>query len=274
MAERKTTVPGLVTTAWHGAPAVLKRFAGWVWGIGIPVAVLSIIGDLAGWWGDYQFIPNIVSEVICAMVTLPIALVIIGQLAEYQVKELERVRLDTRFASTRQQLVIAARTTRDQIQERTRDVEATTNEFVRAAKVEDGRLADPDAANAAARLLHTQMDGQQWLMYHRITTPLRILGSHLHTLLVERDRDGDLTAETTGFAQLWLDLESALAAQRQIMAAGHDLFGQPALSARTVPRADRLRDVALEHIRTIDRLIELCQQLEHQAGGEQPAVTP
>jgi hypothetical protein len=274
MAERRATVPSLVAAAWRAAPPVLRRFAGWVWGIGIPAAVVSVVADLAGWWGDYQFIPNIVSETICAMVTLPIALVIIGQLAEYQVKELERVRLESRFASTRQQLVAAARATRDQIQEVTQDVEASTNEFVRAVMVEDGKLVDADAANEAARALHTQMDGRQWLMYERIVTPLRILGNHMQTLLVERDRTGDLTAETTHFAQLWLDLESALASQRQIMAAGHDLFGQrPALAARNVARADRLRDHALEHVRAIDRLKELCQELEHTTGGEQPAVT-
>jgi hypothetical protein len=274
MDERKTTVHSLVATAWRRSPRVLRRFAIWVWSIAVPAAVVSIIADVAGWWGDYAFIPNVVSEAICAMAALPIALVIIGQLAEYQVKELDRVRLDTRFDSIRQQLVAAASRARDQIEEVTQDVEASTNEFVRAAKIEDGRLVDPDAANAAARRLHTQMDGRQWLMYERIVTPLRFLGKHLQTLLIERDRDGDLTIETTRFAQLWSDLESALATQRQIMATGTELFGQrPALAARGVVRADRLRDVALEHVRSIDRVKELCQELEHQGGGEPQELT-
>ncbi|HEY0536098.1 MAG TPA: hypothetical protein VGD29_31320 [Actinoplanes sp.] len=277
MADRKATVPALVGRAWRAAPPVLRRFACWVWGIGIPAAALSVVGDFAGWWDGYQFIPNIVSETICAFVTLPIALVIIGQLAEFQVKELDRVRLDSRFTSTRQQFVAAARVTHEQIQEVTQDVEASTNEFIRATKIEDNALADPDTANEMARTLHTQMDGRQWLMYERIVTPLRILGDHLQSLLVERDRDGDLTAETTDFARLWLELESALASQRQIMATGHDLFGRaPALSARG-QWPDRLREVAFEHVRTIDRLRELCQELEHHAGGDpgahQPAVT-
>ncbi|MFI6070546.1 hypothetical protein ACIA5C_03025 [Actinoplanes sp. NPDC051343] len=277
MADRKATVPALVGVAWRAAPPVLRRFACWVWGIGIPAAALSIVGDFAGWWDGYQFIPNIVSETICALVTLPIALVIIGQLAEYQVKELDRVRLNSRFTNTRQQFVAAARNTREQIQELAQDVEASTNEFVRATRIEDNALADPEAANEMARTLHTQMDGRQWLMYERIVTPLRILGNHLQSLLVERDRDGDLTAETTGFAELWLDLESALASQRQIMAIGHDLFGRSKTLSARGQWSDRLREVAFEHVRSIDRLLELCQELELHAGGDpgyHPAVTP
>jgi hypothetical protein len=274
MAERKDTIPSLVMASWRAAPRVLRRLAVWMWAVGIPAGAVLILADLRGWWAGYQFIPSIVAEVLCSMLTLPIALVIIGQLAEYQVKALERERLHSRFVSTRRQLVAAARTTREQIVEVTRDVEASTNEFVRAAKIDDGHLVDPIAANAAAHTLHTQMDGRQWLMYERIMTPLRILGGHLQTLLLERDRDGDLTEETTRFAVLWLDLESALAAQRQVMILGQSLFGQqPAVHPRSVAKADRLRDVAVEHVRTIDRLTELCQELEHQAGGEQPALT-
>ncbi|GIF37978.1 hypothetical protein [Actinoplanes xinjiangensis] len=274
MAERKATIPSLVIEAWRAAPRVLRRLAIWMWAIGFPVGALLIVADLRGWWDGYQFIPNIAAEVLSGMLTLPIALVIIGQLAEYQVKALERERLHSRFVSTRRQLVTAARITREQIEGVTRDVEASTNEFVRAAKIDDGQLVDPIAANAAAHTLHTQMDGRQWLMYERIMTPLRILGSHLQTLLLERDRDGDLTEETTRFARLWLDLESALAAQHQIMTIGQNLFGQqPALYPRSVAKADRLRDVAVEHVRTIDRLTELCRELEDQAGGEQPALT-
>jgi hypothetical protein len=90
---------------------------------------------------------------------------------------------------------------------------------------------------------------------------------------VERDRNGDLTTETTCFTQLWLDWDSALAALRQNMVTGHDLFGRPTLSARSAGRADQLRDVALDHIRAIDRLTELCQSLEHQIDGDPPALT-
>ncbi|MEV4350738.1 hypothetical protein AB0J83_40295 [Actinoplanes sp. NPDC049596] len=274
MTEPKDTVPSLIASAWRGSPPVLRRFAGWMWGLGLPAAAVSIAGDLAGWWEGLQFVPNIVSEVISAMVALPVALVIIGQLAEYQLKELEKARLRSRFAGLREQLVTAARTTRERIEEVTQDVEATTDEFLRAAKIEDGLLADPAAANEAVRTLHTQMDGRQWLMYQRIVTPLRILGTHLQTLLIERDRAGDLSAETTRYAELWLDLESALAALQQLMAAGSDLFGSQVLSVRNVARADRLRDMAVDHLRAIDRLKELCRELEHHIGGETAIVTP
>lgn len=277
MADRKTTVPALIARSWRVSPPVLRRFASWVWGIGTPAAVLCLVADYRGWWDGYQFLPNIVSETICAFVTLPIALVIIGQLAEYQVKELDRVRLDSRFTSTRQQFVVAARATREQIEAVTQDIEASTNEFIRSTKIEGDALADPGTANEMVRMLHTQTDGRQWLMYERIVTPLRILGNHLQSLLVERDRDGDLTEETTGFAQRWLELESVLASQRQIMATGHDLFGRAPALTISDQWPDRLREVAIEHVRTIDRLRELCQELEHHvggdSGGQQSAVT-
>jgi hypothetical protein len=267
----QVTLRSLVASAWRDAPPVLRRFAFSAWGVGFVAAAGSFAADLQGWWGGLQFASNIVSEIICALIALPIALVVVGQLAQYQVKEMDRARLDVQFRSARAQLVTAVRAAREHIQIVEREVVASTNEFVRAAKVEDGVVADLALANETARRLRAQMDTQQWIMYEHIVTPLRILGDYLQSLLVERDRNGDFARERTEFAKLAITLDAALDHQRQIMTNGHALFGTR-LAADGGSSANKLRDVALEHVRSIDRLLELCDELETYADGA--ATTP
>ncbi|GAA2613860.1 hypothetical protein [Paractinoplanes durhamensis] len=275
MPDSKTTVPSLVASAWRTAPPVLRRFAYWDWGIGLVAAGVSVAGDAFDWWGNMQFTSNLLAEAICGMLALPIALVIIRRLAEYQVRELDRARLDERYATIRTQMAVAVRATRDNLQEVEQEVFASTDAFAGAIKDEDGILVDPDLANETARILHAQMDSQQWILYERMMAPLRIVGSQLQSLLVERDRNDDLTDETTKFAELWIELESALAQQKQTMANGHDLFGnRPAVTALDIDGAKRLRDVAIKHLKGVDRLLDLCDQLEAYAspGSLPPAV--
>jgi hypothetical protein len=274
MPDSKTTVPSLVSSAWRTAPPVLRRFAYWVWGIGLVAVTVSIVADERKWWGSLQFTSNIVAEAICGMVALPLALLVIGRLAEFQVRELDRVRLDARYATVRVELSVAVRATRMHLEEIVEDVTASTDAFVGALKVEDGVVTRPELANEKARILHAQMDSQQWLMYERFVAPLRIVGTHLQSLLIERDRNGALTTETTNFAQVWIELESELAQQKQIMANGHGLLGnRPAVYAEDVNGANRLRDLAIEHLHGIDRLVGVCNKLEAYATGSD-AVPP
>ncbi|MBM2621095.1 hypothetical protein JIG36_36905 [Actinoplanes sp. LDG1-06] len=268
MPESRVTVPSLVVSAWRTAPPVLRRFAYWVWGIGFVSVVLAVVADTRNWWGGLQFTSNIIAEIVCSMVALPVALVIIGRLAEYQVKEIDRVRLDRRYGALRKQMAVAVRDTVGRIQDVEQEVSASTNDFARAVKAENGALADVHLANEAARTIHAQTDSQQWLFYEHIMARLRILGTHLQNLLDERDRNGDPIDESADFARLWIDLESALAHQRQIMATAHELFRtRPAVTVRNVTRANRLRDAAIEHLRGIDRLLELCEAVEKEVTG-------
>src|SRR5690349_18255862 len=97
MADRQreeNTIPSLIASAWRTAPPVLRRFTYWVWSLGAVAVILAITADVQNRWGSLQFVTNILAELICGLFALPLALVIIARLAEYQVKELERVRLE------------------------------------------------------------------------------------------------------------------------------------------------------------------------------------
>ncbi|HLL69232.1 MAG TPA: hypothetical protein VK453_26490 [Micromonosporaceae bacterium] len=267
MVTPENTIRSLVVTAWRTAPPVLRRFAYWVWSIGFVAATLGIIADGLNWWGGLQFTTNVLAELICGMVMLPVALVIIARLAEYQVKELERVRLEARYAAALEQLTASVRTTGEYVQDLVQDVTASTNAFVAAARVVNGGLADPDGALESAHLLQAQMDSRQWLFYERAVTPVRFYGNNLRALLRERVRNGEPTAEPARFERLWNDLESALRRQRQTMTAGYQEF---AGGAPTVNRANRLRDAAISHLHSVDHLLHLCAELEAFANEAKP----
>jgi hypothetical protein len=267
MDNSENTIPSLVATAWRTAPPVLRRFAYWVWSIGFVAVTLSVVADARNWWGGLQFTTNILAELICGMVALPVALVIIARLAEYQVKELERVRLEARYAAALEQLTASVRTTSEYVQDLVQEVTANTNAFVAAARVVNGGLADPDRALESAHLLQAQMDSQQWLFYERVVTPLRIDGNQLRALLGERVRNGEPSAEPARFERLWNDLESALRHQRQTMAAGCQEFAR---GAPTANRATRLRDAAISHLHSVDRLLQLCTELAAFAAAAKP----
>lgn len=259
MAKSENTIPSLVVSAWRTAPPVLRRFAYWVWSIGLVAVVLSVVADVRQWWGSLQFTTNILAELICGMVALPIALVIIARLAEYQVNELERVRLETRYAAALEQLIASIRNTSHYVQELVQELAASTNDFVEAVRVLNGNLADPSRAMESAGLLQAQMDSQQWLFYEHVVTPIRIDGNHLRALLGERVRNGEPSAEPARFERLWNDLESALRHQRQTMAAGYQEFAR---GAPTANRATRLRNAAISNLHSADRLLQLCGELE------------
>lgn len=276
MPDAKTTIPALVVSAWRTAPAVLRRFAYWDWGIGGAAATVAIVGDIRHWWDGTPIVSNFLAETIYGVLALPFALLIIRGLAEYQVREHDRARLAARYATLLTQLTVAVAATREHLREIEQEADASTNAFIRAVRSPDGVPADPELANEKARIIHAQMDTQQWMLYERIVAPLRIVGGHLQSLLVERDRDADLSDESTKFAQLWIELESALAQQKQTMANGHDLFGvRPAVTAADLNGANRLRDMALEHLNGIDRLLDLCDRLEAYASAALlPEVRP
>ncbi|MCA2215726.1 hypothetical protein [Jidongwangia harbinensis] len=267
MTNSESTIPSLVVSAWRTAPPVLRRFAYWVWSIGFVAVTLSVVADARNWWGGLQFTTNILAELICGMVALPVALVIITRLAEYQVMELERVRLQVRYAAALEQLTASVRTTSDYVQNLVEEVAASTNAFVAAARVVNGGLADPDRALESAHLLQAQMDGHQWLFYERVVTPLRIDGNQLRALFGERVRNGERTAEQARFERLWNDLEAALRHQRQTMAAGCQEFAQ---GPPTTDRANRLRDAAINHLHSVDHLVQLCAELEAFTTQAQP----
>ncbi|MBB2940794.1 hypothetical protein FB565_000498 [Actinoplanes lutulentus] len=262
MADREntdSTIPSLISSAWRTAPPVLRRFTYWVWSLGTVAVILAITADVQNRWGSLQFVTNILAELICGLFALPLALVIIARLAEYQVKELERVRLKARYGAALEQLTASVRTTSDYVQDLVQEVSASTNAFVEAARVVNGRLADPERALESAHLLQAHMDSQQWLFYERVVTPLRIDGNHLRALLSERVRNGEPTVESARFERIWNELESALRHQRQIMSTGHQEL------ARGVPnanRATRLRNAAIVHLHSVDHLLQLCGELE------------
>ncbi|BBH67678.1 hypothetical protein ACTI_43630 [Actinoplanes sp. OR16] len=263
----ESTIPSLISSAWRTAPPVLRRFTIWVWGIGVVAVVLAVIADVRNQWGSLQFVTNIVAELICGLFALPLALVIITRLADYQVRELERARLEARYGAALKQLTASVRITTDYVEELVQDVTASTNAFVEATRVVNGRIADPDRARESAKMLQAHMDSQQWLFYERVVTPLRIDGNHLRRLLSERVRNGETTAESARFERIWNELESALRHQRQIMAAGHYELG------RGVPnpnRTTRLRDAAIVHLHSVDHLLQLCGELEEFATSARP----
>lgn len=259
MVNSQDTIPSLVVTAWRTAPPVLRRFAYWTWSIGLVAVTLSVVADVRNWWGGLQFTVNILAELICGMVALPVALVVIARLAEYQVKELDRVRLEGRYATALEQLTVSVRTASDYVQDLVQEVTASTNAFVAAARVVNGGLADPNRALESARLLQAQMDSQQWLFYERVVTPVRFDGNQLRALLGERVRNGEPAAGPTRFERLWNDLESALRHQRQTMAAGYQEFAR---GAPTANRATRLRNAAINHLHSVDHVLQLCAELE------------
>ncbi|SDT65288.1 hypothetical protein [Actinoplanes derwentensis] len=258
MADSENTIPSLVASAWRTAPPVLRRFAYWVWSIGFVAVTLSVIADARNWWNGLQFTTNIIAELVCGMVALPVALVIIARLAEYQVKELEQARLKTRYAAALQQMTGSAQITNDYLQELVQEVASSTNTFVAAAWVVDGSLTDPEGALESAHLLQAQMESQQWLFYERVMIPLRIEGNQLRVLLSERVNNGEQTSERLRFERLWHNLESALRHQKVTMAAGYQEFAR---GVPTAHRAVRLRDAALNHLRSVDQLQRYCAEL-------------
>ncbi|WP_229074633.1 hypothetical protein [Actinoplanes sp. DH11] len=255
----ENTIPGLISSAWRTAPPVLRRFTYWVWGLGTVAVVLAVTADLQDRWAGLQFVTNIIAELICGLFALPLALVIITRLADYQVKELERARLEARYDTALEQLTASVRLTSDYVEELVQEVTASTNSFVEATRVVNGRLADPDRAMESAKLLQAHMDSQQWLFYERVVTPLRIDGNHLRALLGERVRNGEPTAESARFERVWNELESALRHQRQLMTIGHQELSR---GAPTPNRAARLRDAAIVHLHSVDHLLQLCGELE------------
>jgi hypothetical protein len=255
----ESTIPSLITSAWRTAPPVLRRLTYWMWGLGLLAVALAITADMQDRWGGLQFVTNILAELTCGLFALPLALVIITRLTDYQVKELERSRLAARYDAALAQLTDSVRITSEYVEELVEEVSAATNAFVEATKVVNGRLSDPDRAQESAKLLQAHMDSHQWLFYERVVTPLRIEGNHLRTLLGERVRSGEPTTESARFERIWNELESALRHQRQIMTTGHQELG------RGVPnpnRVTRLRDAAIVHLHSVDHLLQLCRELE------------
>lgn len=258
MTDSEKTIPALVRTAWQTAPPVLRRFAYWVWSIGLVAVTLSIAADARNWWDGLQFTTNIIAELVCGLVALPVALVIIARLAEYQVKELEQVRLSARYTTALHRLTESARVTDDYLVDLAQEVASSTNTFVTAARVVDGAMTDPERAVESAHLLQAQMESQQWLFYERVMIPLRIEGNQLRALLGERVHNGEPTSEQVRFEKLWHNLESALRHHKATMSAGYQEFAR---GTPTANRAVRLRDAALNHLRSIDQLQRYCAEL-------------
>ncbi|WP_436524798.1 hypothetical protein [Actinoplanes sp. HUAS TT8] len=270
MANSESTITSLIRTAWQTAPPVLRRFAYAVWTVALVAVILSGVADARNWWGGLQFTTNIISELICGLFALPAALVIIARLADYQVQELERVRLEARYAAALKQLTTSAHTTSEYVQELVQEVTDSTNAFVTAVRIVNGGLADPDAAVESAHLLQAQMDSQQWLFYERVVTPLRIDGNQLRALFGEIVRNGEQTTQAAQFERLWNDIEAALRHHRQTMAAGYQEFARGGVP--TANRATRLRNAAIHHLHSIDHLLQLCAELQAFASEIQPLL--
>ncbi|GIE81352.1 hypothetical protein Aph02nite_73020 [Actinoplanes philippinensis] len=270
MANSDSTITSLIRTAWRTAPPVLRRFAYGVWTVALVAVVLSGVADARNWWGGLQFTTNIIAELVCGLFALPAALVIIARLADYQVQELERVRLEARYGAALEQLTSSVRTTGDYVQELVQEVTDSTNAFVTAVRIVNGGLADPDAAIESAHLLQAQMDRQQWLFYERVVTPLRIDGNQLRAVFGELVRHGEQTAQAAQFERLWNDIEAVLRHHRQTMAAGYQEFARG--GTPTANRATRMRNVAIEHLQSVDHLLHLCDELKAFANEVRPQL--
>jgi hypothetical protein len=263
----KITIGTLVLSAWRTAPPMLRTFSTWVWTVASIAAAGSVWADFAGYWGRLSFTPNLVSEAISAAFAVPIALLVVSQLAAYQTEEAARPRLEARVRAARTQVASAVEALRDHTEITERDVTGAVNDFVRAARP-DARDIEPDQVVDAARMMHSLTDSTEWIMLERYVAPVRLYGTYLHNALVDRNRDGVFAQDIVELARLTGELGSAVSHHKRIMDKGQALYGRR-LTAVNGNRINELRDMALEYLKSIDRMQELCDDLSRYT-----SVTP
>jgi hypothetical protein len=254
-----------VVSSWRTAPPVLRKLALWVWGVGLVAAAGSITIDVQGRWTNLPFLTNLLSETISAAIALPIALLVVSQLAAYQVEELARPRREERVHDAREQMVRVVGDLRNCVFGLREEATAATDAFIRAIRP---AAFDLPAIKAAARDMHATMDANESALLERFAAPVRIYGTYLHSALVDRNRSGGYTEDIVELERLSSELGLALAHHERVIERGGRLFGE----RFERERVEQLRDAALEYLRTIDRLMDLAQELALYTGG--PELTP
>jgi hypothetical protein len=273
--QRRVTIRTLVTSAWRTAPPVLRRFAFWSWLVGLASVAAAVAVDVTGGWPDLPVTMNLLSDVISALIAVPIALLVVSQLAAYQVEETTRPQLEARVGASRHRLTGAVEILFRHLGNMEREATAATNEFVRAIQVggddaENGGI-DLAAVNRSAWSAHSVMDATEWVLFQRLIQPVRVYCTQLHDALIERSRGGEFAADIEELERLQSELESAVANHSRVISQGQRLFGhQPAVSAYDRALINDLRNVAITYIKSIDRMLQLCQELQRYATRTPP----
>lgn len=271
------TIWSLIVTSWRAAPLVMRRFALRVWAVALAAAVLCVAADLAGLWGRLSFTTNLISELISALSAFPLALLIINSLAAYQIEEAARPRLEAKVQAARARTITAVGAMRERIVEVERELIIATNDFVRAVRPTADGVTDLALANEAAQMLCGLMDAAEWTVFYRTLTPVQHYGLVLQNALMERSRDGILALDIEELARLSGELQSAVFQHRRTMEKGQGLFSRrPAVHLDNRIRHSELRDAALEYVKSIDRLLGLCDEIDGYLGGAdlEPEVAP
>ncbi len=276
----RVTVRALVVASWRDAPPVLRRLSLRVWGVALAVAAVAITIDILGDWGSLSFTSNLISEGVSAMIALPIALLVVSRLAEYQVEEATRRRLEARIRTQRARLARAVRALQEHLERTVHEATASANDFIRAIHGESGD--EPDSAgidlarvNEAAWATYAVMGITERVLFQRFILPVRECGDQLHSALVERMGDGETDEEIQELERLANAWESAVESHNRRIDQGQGLFGhRPALASYDRGRANELRNAAVAYILSFDDLVRLCEQLEHFAAELPPDVTP
>ena len=217
----EVTVRTLVLSAWQTAPPVLRRLALWSWALSLVGVAATISFDMHGFLSDWPFATNLLSQVISAGIALPIALLVVSQLAAYHVEETTRPRLEARVRASRTRMADAIQTLHRHIETVEREATGATNDFVRAVHIEPGDEADAaeiDLAqvNAAAATARSVLDASEWVLFQRLIQPVRLYCSQLHDALIERSRSGE-SADTLELERLQNELESAVANHSRVI---------------------------------------------------------
>jgi hypothetical protein len=278
----RVTVRALVKSAWETAPPVLRTLALWIWSIAFAAMAVLISFDILGWWGDLSFTTNLLSGAISGMIALPIALLVVSRLAAYQVEEANRPRLEARVLTARGRMTEAVRALRHHIETMEGDAAAAADALVQAIRAHpdgDANFGESELAkvNQAARAVRSETDASEWELFQRLIAPVRAHATRLHDALVERSGDSESTDDAMELAKLANELEVAVGTHNSVLSQSQRLFGRrPAVSAYDRRLINELRDAALAYVKSIDRMLGLCRELERYGSGADPyaGVTP
>jgi hypothetical protein len=254
----------LLTTSWRGAPPMLRRLAVWLWTVAALGAAASITVDVENWWGTLSFTTNLLSELIAAMFALPIALLVVNRLADYQEEMAARPRLEARVRAARRHLNTVVEKLHSHVKMMETDATAAANELVGAVGG-----TDLDSVNMAARSMHALMDAESFLS-QRLIALVRIYGTYLtaaladlHNVVSQQGGDGDFADDIVELAQLSSDLDATVRHHNLIVNQGQQLFGhRPALARYDRGLMSELRAAASAYVRSFDSMLRVCAELE------------
>lgn len=273
----RVTVRSLVVSSWRDAPAVLRKLSLGLWGAAVALGFVAMIIEAAGGWGDLPFVTNLISQVVSAMIALPIALLVVSRLAAYQVEEATQQRREARIRTLRSGLARAAGELKDHLDATADEATASANALIRvvqgnAGDEPDGASIDLKLVDEAARSARSVMSNSERVLFQRFIRPVRERGNQLHSALIERMDGGEADEEIQEFERLTNAWESAVESHQWHIDQGQGLFGhRPALTSFDRSRVTELRNAAVGYIRSFDELSTRCQELEHFAAG--PNVT-